>query len=52
MKRLDLSQMENLVGGFTNRQIGCFYLGLSAGIAAGCNPVVGGLTTLACFFLN
>ena len=52
MKTLSFEQMESLKGGLTNRQAGCFYLGLATGIASGMNPVVGGLTTLACFFLN
>jgi hypothetical protein len=53
MKKLSLEEMENLKGGWlTNRQVGCFYLGLSAGIASGLNPVVGGLSTFACLLLN
>lgn len=36
-------------GGLTNRQWGCAMYGLAAGIASGINPLVGGLTTLACF---
>lgn len=52
MKKLDFKEMESLNGGFTNRQAGCFYLGLATGIAAGMNPIVGGLTTLACFLIN
>jgi hypothetical protein len=52
MKKLSLEQMESLNAGLTSRQAGCFYLGLAAGIASAMNPVVGGLTTLACFFLH
>jgi hypothetical protein len=52
MKTLSFEQMENLKGGLTKRQVGCFYLGLAAGIASGLNPVVGGLTTFTCFLLN
>jgi len=52
MKTLSLEQMENLNGGLTSRQLGCFYLGLAAGIAAGCNPIVGGLTTLGCYLIT
>jgi hypothetical protein len=54
MKTLSLEQMENVNGGIvlTDRQKGCFTLGLATGIAAGMNPLVGGLTTLACFWLN
>lgn len=52
MKTLNFEQMENLKGGLTKRQVGCFYLGLAAGIASGLNPVVGGLSTLACFMLH
>jgi len=52
MKKMELEQMEMVNGGFTNRQVGCFYLGLAAGIAAMMNPVVGGLSTLACFLLH
>ena len=52
MKKLSLEEMEKLKGGFTSRQLGCFYLGLAAGIASGLNPVVGGLTTLACYLIN
>jgi hypothetical protein len=54
MKKLDLEQMSqvNAGGWLTNRQVGCFYLGLAAGIASGLNPVVGGLSTLACFLLH
>ncbi|WP_428231170.1 hypothetical protein [Flavobacterium sp.] len=49
MKKLELDQMENLKGGLTSRQVGCGVYGLAAGIASGFNPLVGGLTTLACF---
>jgi hypothetical protein len=52
MKTLNFEQMENLKGGLSNRQVGCFYLGLAAGIACGLNPIVGGLSTLACFLLH
>lgn len=53
MKKLSMEQMESLKGGvLSNRQIGCFYFGLAAGIASGLNPVVGGLSTLACFLLH
>jgi hypothetical protein len=48
-----LEQMESVKGGWlSNRQVGCFYFGLSAGIASGLNPVVGGLSTFACLLLN
>jgi len=49
MKKLELNQMENLNGGLTDRQWSCGLYGLAAGIASGMNPLVGGLTTLACF---
>lgn len=52
MKTLNLEQMERIEGGLTKRQVGCFYLGLAAGVASGLNPVVGGLSTLACFLLH
>ena len=52
MKKLNLEQMEKIKGGFSSRQTGCFYFGLAAGIASGMNPVVGGLSTLACFLLH
>jgi hypothetical protein len=39
-------------GGLTNRQWGCTLKGLAAGIAAGMNPIVGGLVTTACFLLT
>ena len=54
MKTLNFEQMESLKGGrwLTNRQVGCFYLGLAAGIAAALNPVVGGLTTLGCLLIT
>jgi len=53
MKTLNFEQMESLKGGWlTNRQVGCFYLGLAAGIAAALNPVVGGLTTLGCLLIT
>jgi hypothetical protein len=52
MKKLSFEQMESLKGGLTKRQVGCFYLGLAAGIASGMNPIVGGLSTLACFLLH
>jgi hypothetical protein len=54
MKTLNFEQMGNVSGGkwLTNRQVGCFYFGLSVGIASGLNPVVGGLSTLACLLLN
>jgi hypothetical protein len=42
MKKLELKQMENLEGGLTDRQWGCALTGLSAGIASGMNPLVGG----------
>jgi len=50
MKNLELKQMEEVNGGgLTPRQVGCGLYGLAAGLAAGCNPLVGGITTLACF---
>jgi hypothetical protein len=52
MKKLSFEQMERVNAGFTQRQVGCFYLGLATGIASGMNPVVGGLSTLACFLLH
>ena len=54
MKKLSTEQMESLNGGgwLTSRQVGCFYLGLAAGIAAVMNPVVGGLTTLGCLLIT
>jgi hypothetical protein len=52
MKKLELEQMNNVFGGLTARQAGCFYFGLAAGIASGMNPVVGGLSTLACYLLH
>lgn len=44
--------MEKIEGGLTKRHVGCVAMGLATGIASGMNPVVGGLTTLACFLLN
>lgn len=52
MKKLELTEMENLEGGLTPRQVGCGVYGLAAGIASGMNPLVGGLTTLACFLVT
>jgi len=55
MKKLELTQMENLMGGLRpldKRDYGCGAYGLAAGIAAGCNPLVGGLTTLGCYLLT
>jgi hypothetical protein len=55
MKKLELTQMENLIGGLralNKRDYGCGAYGLAAGIAAGCNPLVGGLTTLGCYLLT
>lgn len=51
MKKLELNQMEKLEGG-DRRHAGCAAYGLAAGIAAGLNPLVGGLTTLGCFLLT
>lgn len=56
MKTLELNQMENLIAGcercwgdgLSSSDWGCAALGLAAGIAAGLNPLVGGLTTLGC----
>ncbi|WP_255520463.1 hypothetical protein [Flavobacterium sp. ALJ2] len=42
--------MEKLEGG--DRLAGCALTGLAAGVAAGLNPLVGGLTTLGCFLLT
>jgi hypothetical protein len=54
MKTLDLNQMEQLQGGrpLNSRDYGCGAYGLAAGIAAGFNPLVGGLTTLGCYLLT
>ncbi|WPO79716.1 hypothetical protein [Flavobacterium sp. KACC 22761] len=56
MKKLELIQMENVNGGelrpLGKRDYGCGAYGLAAGIAAGCNPLVGGLTTLGCYLLT
>ncbi|SHL85692.1 hypothetical protein [Flavobacterium chilense] len=56
MKKLELKQMEDLSGGqlrkLTTRDYGCAAYGLSAGIAAGISPLVGGLTTLGCYLLT
>lgn len=49
MKKLELSQMEGLEGGLAPRDWSCAMSGLAAGIAAGCNPLVGGLVTAACY---
>jgi hypothetical protein len=54
MKKLQLNQMENLSGGLTSRQKGCGLAGLAAGLAAPgpWSPLVGGLVTASCFYLN
>jgi hypothetical protein len=52
MKILNGDQMVSIVGGLTARHLGCVSLGLAAGLASGCNPIIGGLTTFACFMLN
>lgn len=52
MKKLEIEQMESIEGGLTDRQIGCALTGLTWGIAAGWNPLVGGLATAACFYLT
>lgn len=52
--QLSLSEMELIIGGITRaeRNAGCVSLGLAAGIAAGMNPLVGGLTTLGCMLIT
>ncbi|WP_167018871.1 hypothetical protein [Chitinophaga sp. Cy-1792] len=40
--------METILGGEAGASYGCAMLGLAAGIGAGMNPLVGGLTTLGC----
>ncbi|MDR7209772.1 hypothetical protein [Flavobacterium piscis] len=53
MKKLELTQMENLQGGLTSRHWGCGLAGLAAGIVAGpLGPIVGGMVTASCFLLN
>lgn len=55
MYQLNSLQMENLIGGRpsrANRNAGCAAMGLAAGIAAGLNPLVGGLTTLGCMLIT
>jgi hypothetical protein len=58
MKKLELNQMENLEGGLERgrlldtRDAGCFAYGMAAGIASGLNPLVGGLTTFACYMMS
>ncbi|MBB6273146.1 hypothetical protein HDF26_003606 [Pedobacter cryoconitis] len=54
MKKLNLDQMESINGGTNNgRLYGCAVLGLAAGIASTVfAPLVGGLTTAACYMLN
>lgn len=46
--------MEIIFGGVSRseRNAGCGALGLAAGIAAGFNPLVGGLTTLGCMLIT
>jgi len=58
MKELSFEKMEEINGGSwwtehnpLGQDIGCGALGLAAGIAAGFNPVVGGLTTLGCMLI-
>jgi hypothetical protein len=54
MKKLELNQIENLEGGrlLDTRDAGCFAYGMAAGIASGLNPLVGGLTTFACYMMS
>ncbi|MDR0573947.1 MAG: hypothetical protein LBG96_07975 [Tannerella sp.] len=54
MKKLNFEQMEVVRGGVSRaaRNAGCAALGLAAGIASGCNPLVGGLTTLGCMLIT
>lgn len=54
MKKLDVQIMEKIYGGVSRneRNVGCGALGLAAGISAGLNPIVGGLTTLGCMLVT
>lgn len=50
---LTLEEMEIIMAGSGGARLaGCASYGLAAGIAAGFNPFVGGLTTLGCFLLT
>jgi hypothetical protein len=51
---LNRNEMEEVQGGraLDHRDYGCASYGLAAGIAAGFNPLVGGLTTLGCYLLS
>jgi L-cysteine desulfidase len=53
MKKLNLNEMVAIEAGTRRQEIvaGCAALGLAAGIAAGLNPLVGGLTTLGCILI-
>ncbi|MEX6688484.1 Blp family class II bacteriocin [Danxiaibacter flavus] len=53
-RTLDVQEMEKIIGGLTrtNRNTGCMAMGFAAGIAAGFNPFVGGLTTFGCMLLT
>ncbi|WP_026714308.1 hypothetical protein [Flavobacterium daejeonense] len=51
--RLTFVEMENIMAGSGSSTLwGCALSGLAAGVASGMNPLVGGLTTAACFYLN
>lgn len=54
MKKLEFNQMENLLGGLTDRHWGCGIAGIAAGLAVPgpWSPFIGGLITLSCFLLN
>lgn len=54
MKKLDFQSMEKVIGGVSRdeRNVGCGVLGVAAGMAAGFNPIVGGLTTLGCMLIT
>ncbi|WP_369752763.1 hypothetical protein AB3G34_13730 [Flavobacterium sp. WC2409] len=48
---LKRDEMLEIAGG-SARDWGCGAYGLAAGIAAGFNPLVGGLTTFGCYMLT
>ena len=54
MRKLSFDEMAEINGGITRaeRNWGCVALGLAAGIGAGWNPAVGGLTTLGCMLIQ
>jgi hypothetical protein len=52
MKEMTFEQMESINGGLSGCDFGCGLLGLAAGVASGFDILVGGLTTMGCFYVS